>query len=81
VLPARHGEQHEIAFDICDRLAADRDDMVEKGTGWLLKEMSRTQPQAVADFMLADIGRFSRTTVRYACEKMPKALRTKVMSA
>ncbi len=78
---ARYGEQLEVAFDICDRLAGDRDDMVEKGIGWLLKEASRTQPDAVADFLLTDIDRFSRTTVRYACEKLPKRLRAKVMSA
>lgn len=78
---ARHGEQHEAAFDICDRLAEDRDDMVEKAIGWLLKEVSRTQPQAVADYLLDNIERLSRTTVRYACEKLPARLRKRVMSA
>jgi 3-methyladenine DNA glycosylase AlkD len=78
---ARRGEHHDAAFEICDRLAADRDDMVEKGVGWLLKEVSRTQPKAVADYLLSDIGRFSRTTVRYACEKLPPNLRKRVMSA
>ena len=39
------------------------------------------QPEAVADFLLSDIDRFSRTTVRYACEKMPKKLRARVMAA
>jgi len=78
---ARHGKLHDFAFQICDRLAADRDDMVEKGIGWLLKEASRTQPETVADFLLTDIDRFSRTTVRYACEKLPRRLRTRVMQA
>ncbi len=78
---ARRGEHHAVAFDIVDRMAGDRDDMVEKATGWLLKEISRTQPRAVADFLLADIDRFSRTTVRYGCEKLPTRLRAKVMSA
>jgi 3-methyladenine DNA glycosylase AlkD len=78
---ARHGGEHEAAFDICDRLAADRDDMVEKAVGWLLKEISRTQPKAVARYLLDNIDRLSRTTVRYACEKLPRALRRRVMSA
>ena len=81
VAQARHGEGHEAAFDICDRLAEDRDDMVEKAIGWLLKEVSRTQPEAVADYLLDNIERLSRTTVRYACEKLPKRLRNRVMSA
>jgi 3-methyladenine DNA glycosylase AlkD len=78
---ARHGEHHDTAFQICERLATDRDDMVEKGIGWLLKEVSRTQPDRVASFLLSDIDRFSRTTVRYACEKLPEGLRTRVMHA
>ncbi len=78
---ARHGERHEAAFDICHRLAEDRDDMVEKAIGWLLKEVSRTQPEAVADYLLENIERLSRTTVRYACEKLPARLRNRVMTA
>lgn len=81
VKSARRGAHHELSFEICQRLARDRDDMVEKGIGWLLKEVSRTEPQAVADFLLDDIGRFSRTTVRYACEKLPAKLRARVMAA
>lgn len=78
---ARHGGQHEAAFEICDRLAGDRDDMVEKGVGWLLKEISRTRPQEVADYLIDNIDRLSRITVRYACEKLPTKLRAKVMKA
>lgn len=78
---ARRGEHHDAAFAICDRLAEDRDDMVEKAVGWLLKEASRTQPQRVTDYLLDNIDRLSRTTVRYACEKLPAKLRDRVMSA
>ncbi len=78
---ARRGDHHDAAFAICDRLAEDRDDTVEKAVGWLLKEASRTQPQKVADYLLENIDRLSRTTVRYACEKLPARLRSRVMSA
>lgn len=78
---ARHGGEHEAAFEICDRLAADRDDMVEKGVGWLLKEISRTRPQEVAAYLISNIDGLSRITVRYACEKLPARLRARVMKA
>ena len=78
---ARRGDHLEAAFDLCDRLAEDRDDMVEKAIGWLLKEASRTQPRPVVDFLLVNLPRLSRTTVRYACEKLPPGLRAQVMSA
>lgn len=78
---ARRGEQHDAAFQIVGRLASDRDDMVEKAIGWLLKEISRTQPDAVVDYLLANSGRLSRTTMRYACEKLPEKKRRHVLSA
>jgi 3-methyladenine DNA glycosylase AlkD len=81
VKAARAGDHHDLAFQICDSMAEDRDDMVEKGVGWLLKEMSRTEPNRVAEYLLANISRLSRTTVRYACEKLPSDLRQTVMSA
>ena len=81
VKAARAGNHHDIGFEICDRLADDRDDMVEKGIGWLLKEMSRTQPEQVANYLLSNLDRLSRTTIRYACEKLPAGLRKRVMSA
>jgi 3-methyladenine DNA glycosylase AlkD len=78
---ARRGKHHQAAYDICDRLAEDRDDMVEKAVGWLLKETSRAEPQAVADYLLDNSQRLSRTTIRYAAEKLPARLRKRVLSA
>lgn len=78
---ARRGRHHDSAYDICDRLADDRDDLVAKAVGWLLKEISRTQPQKVADYLLQNRQRLSRTTIRYAAEKLPATLRTRVLKA
>jgi hypothetical protein len=36
---------------ICRRLAADRDDMVEKALSWVLRELSKADAQAVIDFL------------------------------
>lgn len=76
---ARRGLQHDAAYAVCERLAEDRDDLVVKAVGWLLKEVARTAPQAVADYLLSRGDRFSRTSVRIACEKMPAVLRKQVM--
>ena len=67
---ARRGRQLEEAFAICDRLASDRDDLVEKAVGWLLKEASRTQPRLVTEYLLKNRAQFSRATLRYAREKL-----------
>jgi 3-methyladenine DNA glycosylase AlkD len=82
LVPAvRHGHHHDFACQICDRLAEDRDDLVEKAVGWLLKEISRTQPQKVVDYLLQNRQRLSRTTLRYAAEKLPATLRARALSA
>jgi 3-methyladenine DNA glycosylase AlkD len=82
LVPAvRRGEHHEFAYGICDRLAEDRDDLVEKAVGWLLKEISRTQPQAVTDYLQANGHVLSRTTIRYAAEKLPAPLRKRALEA
>ncbi|NIR46370.1 MAG: DNA alkylation repair protein [Gemmatimonadetes bacterium] len=78
---ARRGDRHDAAFEICDRLAEDRDDMVEKAVGWLLKEISRTDPDAVLRYLLANRDRLSRTTLRYAAEKLPDEMRDRALSA
>ena len=76
---ARRGDFLDAAFGICDRLAGIRDDMVEKAIGWLLKEASRTQPQAVVEYLIENRQRLSRLTLRYACEKLPERLRTRAL--
>lgn len=76
---AKAGRNLEAILDISDRLAEDRDDMVEKGVGWLLKEAYPKQPAAVVGFLRANRGRFSRTTLRYAAEKMTAAHRSVVL--
>ena len=76
---AAAGRNLAVIFDIADRLAEDRDDLVEKGVGWLLKVAYPPQPEAVVEFVLQNRRRFSRTTLRYAAEKMTPADRAKVL--
>jgi len=76
---AKSGRNLEAILDIADRLAEDRDDMVEKGVGWLLKETYPKQPLAVVGFLRDNRRRLSRTTLRYAAEKMKPAHRKLVL--
>jgi 3-methyladenine DNA glycosylase AlkD len=82
LIPAvRRGQHHPFAYTICDRLANDRDDLVEKAVGWLLKEISRTRPQSVVDYLVTNGALLSRTTIRYAAEKLPPKLRERALTA
>jgi 3-methyladenine DNA glycosylase AlkD len=68
------------AFETADILLEDHDDMVQKGYGWLLKEIANTRPQEVLDFVLERKAKMPRTALRYAIEKMPAAWKKRAMA-
>jgi len=70
---AKAGRRTELIFDVADRLLDVRDDMVEKGAGWLLKETYPKRPRETVEFLLPRRGRSTRLTLRYAAEKMTAA--------
>ncbi|MDD5454819.1 MAG: DNA alkylation repair protein [Candidatus Ratteibacteria bacterium] len=79
ILPARNGMFLKDIFEICDSLLKDKDDMVQKGYGWLLKEASRKHQKEVFDYVMKHKDVMPRTALRYAIEKMPQNLRKKAM--
>ena len=68
---ARKGDMLDDAFRIADRLMEDKDDMVQKGVGWLLKEASKKHPEEVRDYLLKWKPKTSALVLRYASEKLP----------
>ena len=80
VLPARRGKFLTDIFQIADILLLDRDDLVQKGYGWMLKEASRRHQQEVLDYIIRHKREMPRTALRYAIEKMPQELRKQAMS-
>jgi 3-methyladenine DNA glycosylase AlkD len=79
VLPARRGMFLDDVFEIADKLLLDRDDLVQKGYGWMLKEASKQHQQAVFDYVTKNKATMPRTALRYAIEKMPQNLRKEAM--
>jgi 3-methyladenine DNA glycosylase AlkD len=79
IIPAKRGEFLKDAFEICDVLLLDGDDMVQKGYGWLLKEESRRHQKEVYDYVVAHKKTMPRTALRYAIELMPKELKFEAM--
>jgi len=80
IVAARRGGCLKDVFEISDTLLIDKDDMVQKGYGWLLKESSRLNQKKVFDFVYERRLKMPRTALRYAIEKMPQDLRKKAMS-
>ena len=77
----RRDENVDAAFRVADRLLLDEDDMVQKGYGWLLKEIGkRVDAQRVFDYVMAHKAEMPRTALRYAIEKLPPEMREQAMA-
>jgi len=76
---ARRGQFHDTVFEIAEILLLDAEDMVQKGYGWMLKEASNFDEQAVFQFVIKHKAVMPRTALRYAIEKMPKELKEQAM--
>lgn len=79
IIPAKKGKFLEEAFEISNLLIDDKEDLVQKGYGWLLKEESRTHQNEVFEYIMKNKHKMPRTALRYAIELMPKQLKIKAM--
>lgn len=80
IIPARRGKFLGDVFEIADILLQDKDDLVQKGYGWMLKEASRRHQREVFDYVMRNKETMPRTALRYAIEKMPEDLRRLAMA-
>lgn len=79
IIPARKGKFLNDIFEIADILLLDKDDLVQKGYGWMLKAASESNQQAVFEYVIKKKAVMPRTALRYAIEKMPKELKAIAM--
>jgi 3-methyladenine DNA glycosylase AlkD len=80
IVPARKGLFLNDIFEIADILHTDRDDMVQKGYGWMLKSASQAHQKAVYEYVMQKKVTMPRTSLRYAIEKMPEELKVLAMA-
>jgi 3-methyladenine DNA glycosylase AlkD len=79
IIPAKKGLFINEIFTISDCLLTDKDDMVQKGYGWMLKEASNLHQNDVYHYVLKHRPDMPRTALRYAIEKMPPELKKEAM--
>jgi 3-methyladenine DNA glycosylase AlkD len=80
IVPARKGKFLPDILEIAEILLPDKDDMVQKGYGWMLKAASQAHQQAIFEYVMSKKAIMPRTALRYAIEKMPKDLRERAMA-
>jgi 3-methyladenine DNA glycosylase AlkD len=67
-------------FEIADILLLDKDDMVQKSYGWMLKVASNHEPMKVFECVMSNKKGMPRTALRYAIEKLSPDLRKQAMA-
>ena len=67
------------AFEIADLLLLDKDNLVQKGYGWMLKVASDVYQKEVFNYVIRNKNKMPRTALRYAIENMPNKFKVKAM--
>jgi 3-methyladenine DNA glycosylase AlkD len=67
----RAGELSET-FRIADILMDDRQELIHKATGWMLREAGKRDGAALRRYLASRHGRMPRTMLRYAIERFPE---------
>ncbi len=57
---------------ISEILFNDKEDLIHKATGWMLREVGKREIEILKDFLQTNYGKIPRTTLRYAIERFPK---------
>lgn len=65
---------------LSDFLLNDRDDMVQKGLGWLLRETAKADAKRTVPYLMKIRGRAPRLVLRTACETLPAALKKRILA-
>lgn len=57
-------------LDISKILSKDKEDLIHKACGWMLREVGKKDKKVLVDFLEENLKIIPRTTLRYAIEKM-----------
>jgi 3-methyladenine DNA glycosylase AlkD len=79
IIPARKGRFLNDILELAGILLPDKDDLVQKGCGWMLKAASESHQKDIFDYVIRNKRTMPRTTLRYAIEKMPKEMKSIAM--
>ena len=65
---------------LSDSLLADKDDMVQKGLAWLLRETAKFDAKRTMPYLMKIRGRAPRLVLRTACETLPTAAKRRILT-
>ena len=65
---------------LSDSLLDDKDDMVQKGLGWLLRETAKFDAKRTVTYLMKIRGRAPRLVLRTACETLPTEAKGRILA-
>ncbi len=76
---ARKRTGFEQVMKVSNALLRDKDDMVQKGLGWLLREAAKADPGRTVSYLMTIRAGAPRLVLRTACEKLTTAERARIL--
>lgn len=75
----RRGRALDEAYVVATTLRGDRQDLIQKAVGWMLRDAGGQDPARLERYLRAAGTATPRTTVRYAIERFPPARRRELL--
>jgi 3-methyladenine DNA glycosylase AlkD len=69
----------DYTFRIADKLLNDKEDLIHKAVGWMLRETGKKSIKAEKEFLKPRYKKMPRTMLRYAIEKFPEKERKRYL--
>ena len=76
----RRGVALDLAYRVARQLHADKEDLIQKAVGWMLREAGKADPKRLERYLRANGPQIPRTTLRYAIERFPPAKRRQLLA-
>lgn len=77
----RRGLVHDLAYQSALTLHADKEDLIQKAVGWLLREAGKVDERRLERYLREHGRSIPRTTLRYAIERFPERKRRALLLA
>lgn len=72
---------HELLLESCGVLVSSPERFSQTGAGWVLRELSRSAPETVLEFVSKNAGRMSREALRNAIKAFPEDVHTRILKS
>ena len=81
IASVRQGVALDDGYEVARQLHGDREDLIQKAVGWMLREAGKTDPARLERYLRTNGPAIPRTTLRYAIERFAETKRRSLLKA